>query len=67
MASVAKLARERIIGSSPDLIWQGTQQKEKPKNSDAIAEEVSGGGYVKVVGFKAVFEQRVEMGCTKIN
>lgn len=67
MASVAKLARERIIGSSPDLIWQGTQQKEKPKNSDAIAEEVSGGGYVKVVGFKAVFKQRVEMGYTKIN
>lgn len=49
------------------MIWQGIQQKEKPKNSDAVAEEVSGGGYVKVVGFMAVFEQRVEMGYTEIN
>lgn len=49
------------------MIWQGTQQEEKPKSSDTVAEEVSGGGYVKEVGFKAVFEQRVEMGYTKIN
>lgn len=34
---------------------------------DTVAEEVSGGGYMKEVGFKAVFEQRVEMGYTKIN
>lgn len=49
------------------MIWQGIQQKEKPKNSDTVAEEVSGGGYVQEVVFKAVFEQRVEMGYTKIN
>lgn len=67
MASVAKLAGERVTGSSLNLIWPGIQQKEKPKNSDTVAEEVSGGGYMKEVGFKAVFEQRVEMGYTKIN
>lgn len=67
MASVAKLAGERVTGSSPNLIWLGIQQKEKPKNSDTVAEEVNGGGYVEEVGFKAVFEQRVEMGYTKIN
>lgn len=49
------------------MIWQGLQQKEKPKISDAVAEEVSGGGYVKEVGFKAVFEQGVRMGYTEIN
>lgn len=45
----------------------GHPTEEETKNSDTVAEEVSGGGYVKVVGFKAVFEQRVEMGYTKIN
>lgn len=48
------------------MIWQGLQQ-EKPKISDAVVEEVSGGGYVKEVDFQAVFEQRVEMGYTEIN
>lgn len=67
MTPVAKLACERIIGSSPNLIWQSIQHKEKPRNSDTVAEEVSGGGYMKEVGFKAVFEQRVEIGYTKIN
>lgn len=67
MTSVAKLACERIIGSSPNLIWQSIQHKEKPRNSDTVAEEVSGGGYVKEGDFKAVFEQRVEIGYTKIN
>lgn len=67
MTSIAKLACERIMESSPNLIWQSIEHKEKPRNSDTLAEEVSGGGYVKEVGFEAVFEQRVEMGYTKIN
>lgn len=62
MTSVAKLACERIMESSSNLIWQSIEHKEKPRNSDTLAEEVSGGGYVKEVGFEAVFEQRVEMG-----
>lgn len=49
------------------MVWQSIQHKGKPRNSDTLAEEVSGGGYMKEVGFKAVFAQRVEMGYTKIN
>lgn len=67
LISVAKLACESIVGSSHNLIWQGIQHMGKPRNSDTVVEEVSGGGYVKEVGFKAVFEQRVEMRYTKIN
>lgn len=67
MTSVAELACKRITGSSPHLIWQSIQHREKPRNSDSVAEEVSGDGCVKEVGFKGVFEQRVEMGYSKIN